>query len=86
MEEFLEWDEEHKIVIKLHKFSPPLERLSTHFIEQWGFKKIDSHKTLVTRDFQLFPKSAAARTVIWLMSFLFRRAIVRHFNQMAEQV
>ena len=83
VEEICEWDAGKRIVMKLHAFTPPLNRLSTHFIEEWHFEGKDN-ATLVTRKFQMFPRQPIARPLLWLISLLFRRAITLHLSEMGR--
>ena len=83
-EEFLEWNPEQKIVIKLYDFSPPVSSLATHFIEAWDFEARGS-VTFARRSFQLFPKRTMTRPLLWLISLIFKPAIVRHLAEMAAE-
>ncbi len=92
MEEFCEWNPGvnpgQKIVIKLYNFSPPLNHLATHFIEEWQFvakEEGQTKPTLVRRSFQLFPKQLIMRPLLWFIALLFKRAIARHLAEMATQ-
>lgn len=79
-EEILAWDPAEKVVIKLFEFSAPLNRLSTHFIEEWRFSaKGDATKAY--RKFELFPKSAFARPPLWLISRFLKKAVARHLDK-----
>ena len=62
-------------------FSPPLSRLATGFVETWEFERLGDG-TRVTRSFEMQPKSFLARPVLWLISFLLKRAVARHLSQM----
>jgi hypothetical protein len=62
-------------------FSPPLSRLATRFEEEWAFERADV-VTLVARTCRLYPKSVLTCPVVWLISFLLRRAVARHLRQM----
>lgn len=84
-EEVLEWDSEKKIVLKLHEFSPPLNRLASHFIEEWNFVEKGKAKTFITRKFQLFPKSVLAKPFLWTISIFFKKAIAQHLNEMENE-
>lgn len=83
-EEICEWNPGERIVMKLHSFTPPLNRLATHFIEEWRFEAT-GNATLVTRKFQIFPIYPMARPLLWLISLFFRRAITLHLARMAAQ-
>lgn len=84
VEEICAWEPGRKVVMKLHDFTPPLDRLATHFIEEWHFEAKNG-ATHVTRKFQLFPQHPAARPFLWLISLAFRRAIARHLAEMARE-
>ena len=86
LEEIVEWDAERKIRIKLHHFSPPLNRIAAYFIEEWNFRIVSPNETLVSRSFELYPKSTFTKPLLWLISFPFAGAIRRHFEIMARQV
>ena len=81
VEEICEWKPGKKIVLKLHQFTPPLNRLATHFIEEWNFEAANN-STLVRRSFQLYPTQSVTRPFLWLISLFFKRAIVRHLAEM----
>lgn len=81
-EEFCVWEAGQRIVLKLDRFTPPLHALATHFIEEWRFEA-RGNSTFVTRKFELFPKRAAARPLLWGIARFFQRAIIRQLAQMA---
>lgn len=83
IEEIREWDPGRRIVIELGGFTPPLSRLSTHFVEEWVFEE-EGNGTLVTRKLQMFPTRPRARPLLWLISLFFRRAIALHLADMAD--
>lgn len=84
VEEICAWQPGEKVVMKLHHFSPPLDRLAAYFLEEWTFESTNNG-TLVRRNFQLFAKQPATRPLLWLISLLFKRAIARHLTQMREE-
>jgi hypothetical protein len=67
----------------MHEFSPPLSRLATHFEEIWEFQRVD-RATRVTRTFRLHARSSLARCVLWMISFLLKKAIARHLREMRQ--
>ena len=81
VEEVVEWQPDRRLRLAMTDFSPPLSRLATGFVETWEFESLDAG-TRVTRSFEMHPKSVIARTVLWLISFLLKRAIARHLRQM----
>lgn len=84
MEEFTVWENGRKIVTKLHDFSPPLNRLATHFLEEWNFET-QGDATHVRRTLALFPKQAVTRPALWLISRFLRQAITRQLRQMTQE-
>jgi hypothetical protein len=83
VEEIVEWESERRLRFEMKGFSPPLSRLATGFVETWEFERLGDG-TRVARSFKLHPKSSLARPVLWLISFLLKRAIARHLRQMRE--
>lgn len=83
VEEIVEWDPDRRVRLVLSDFSRPLARLATHFVETWDFELI-KEGTMAARSFELHPKSAWARPVLWLIARLLRRAVARHLRQMKE--
>jgi len=81
IEEIIEWQPEHRLRLEMKDFSPPLSRLATTFEETWEFKWGEGG-THVTRSFQLHAKSRLARLLLWAISFLLKRAVVRHMQEM----
>jgi hypothetical protein len=85
VEEIVEWEPDHRLRLDMKDFSPPLSRLATGFVETWDFQRI-GNATRVTRSFELNAKSAFARPLLWLISFLLKRAIARHLRQMRGEI
>lgn len=82
-EAFCVWEEGQRIVLKLDSFTPPLDALATHFIEEWRFAA-RGNGTFVTRRFELFPKRTLARPLLWLIARFLRQAVIRQLAQMAK--
>ncbi|MCB9924939.1 MAG: hypothetical protein H6822_22360 [Planctomycetaceae bacterium] len=76
VEEIVEWQLDKMIRLHMSEFSPPLSRLATGFDETWEFELRDAD-TLVTRRFELH-----TRPVLWIISFMLKRAIQRHLNHL----
>ena len=83
VEEIVEWEPSRRLRLHMHEFSPPLSRLATSFDETWEFER-NGDQTKVVRSFEMHPKSALTRPLLWLISFLLKRAIARHLEQMAQ--
>lgn len=81
-EEIYAWNPERQIGLKLYDFTAPVNRVASHFLEEWHFTS-QANGTQVTRSFQLFPKQPLTWPLLWLISLLFRRAIVRQLAEMA---
>jgi len=81
IEEIIEWQPDHRLRLEIKEFSPSLSRLATRFEETWEFKRVEGG-THVTRSFQLHAKSRLARLLLWAISFLLKRAIARHLQEM----
>ena len=85
VEEIVEWEPDRRLRLRMGEFSPPLSRLATWFDETWRFERT-GEATRVVRSFELHPRSAATRPLLWLISALLRRAIARHLRQMRDAV
>lgn len=83
VEEIVEWEPERRLRLDMTGFSPPLSRLATGFVETWEFERLGDG-TRVRRSFEMRPKSGLARPVLWLISFLLRRAVARHLRRMRQ--
>ncbi|MCB9232371.1 MAG: hypothetical protein H6581_11950 [Bacteroidia bacterium] len=82
VEEIYAWNPQQMVGLKLAGFSPPLSRISSHFLEEWHFSR-EGENTLVKRTFQMFPLRPFTRPFLWIISRFFRRAIERHMNLIA---
>ena len=81
VEEIVEWQPDRSVRLEFKDFSPPLSRLATTFEEIWEFEPLDG-QTRVVRSFRLHAKSMLARCLLWMNSFLLKRAIARHLREM----
>lgn len=82
VEEIVEWQPDQRIQLYMQNFSPPLSRLATGILETWKFQRIGS-ETKVIRSFEMHAKSAATWPVLWVVSFVLKRAIDRHLHEMS---
>jgi hypothetical protein len=83
VEEIVDWQPDQQLRLHMRGFSAPLSRLATGFTETWEFERLGS-TTRVTRSFELHAKTTFTRPVLWLISFLLKRAIARHLRQMRD--
>jgi hypothetical protein len=81
VEEIVEWQPTKRIQLHMKEFSRPLSRLATSFVETWDFDRV-GNETKVTRSFEMNAKSFLAWPVLWVISFMLKRAIARHLREM----
>lgn len=84
VEEIVEWESAQRLRLHMHEFSPPVSRLATSFDETWEFERVGD-RTNVVRSFEMHPKSVLVRPLLWFISFLLKRGIARHLNQMRQE-
>lgn len=84
VEEIVEWEPTRRLRLHMHEFSPPVSRLAISFDETWEFERLGD-RTKVIRSFEMSPKSALTKPLLWLISFLLKRAIARHLEQMGQE-
>lgn len=82
VEEITEWNPDRRLRLHMDEFSPPLSRLATGFDETWELER-DGDRTYVARSLDLHARSALTRPVLWLISRLLKRAIVKHTAAMS---
>lgn len=80
VEEIVEWQPDRRLQLRMGEFSTPLCRLASHFVETWEFEPHGT-QTQVTRSFEMNAKSMFTWPVLWLISFVLKRAIDRHLLQ-----
>ena len=81
VEQIVEWEPDHRLRLEMKEFSAPLSRLATWFVETWDFEGV-GNETKVTRSFELNAKSILAWPVLWVISFMLKKAIARHLREM----
>lgn len=81
VEEIVEWQPNQRVRLEMKEYSPPLSRLAKTFEEIWNFER-EEGQTKVSRSFRLHAKSRLARCLLWMISFLLKRAIARHLREM----
>lgn len=85
VEEIVKWEPTRRLRLHMHEFSPPVSRLATSFDETWEFERVGD-RTNVVRSFEMHPKSALTKPLLWLISFVLKRAISRHLEQMRQEI
>ena len=84
VEEVLDWEPNKKLVMKIYDFPATLSFIATHFIEEWNFEDLGENETLITRKFQLFPKSFLSRPLLGQLAGFFKTAVAKHLDEMAK--
>jgi hypothetical protein len=84
IEEIVDWQPDNRLQLLMKDFSLPLSRLATSFVETWDFERIND-TTMVLRSFEMNAKSRAAWPILWLISFVLKRAIDRHLHELSSQ-
>jgi hypothetical protein len=85
LEEIVEWQPPVRVRLHMKEFSAPLSRLATRIEETWNFELVGID-TKVTRSFEINAKSRLAWPVLWMVSFLLKRAIARHLQEMGTKI
>ncbi len=80
-ESVLELAPNHRLTMRMDKFSPPLNKIADHFIERWHFR-IQDGRTFLTREFELHPRGFAAGILLRPIASLLKKAIQRHTDAM----
>ena len=81
MEEIVEWDPQQRLQLRLQGFSAPLSRLATSFEETWSFTP-EGEGVRAVRSLALHPTSVFSWPLLWVLSFLLKKAIARHLREM----
>lgn len=81
IEEIVVWQPDNRLQLLMKDFSQPLSRLATSFVETWDFQHIND-QTTVLRSFEMYARSRAAWPILWLISFVLKRAIDRHLHEL----
>lgn len=79
VEEIVEWNEDHKIILRFQDFSAPLKYLASHFVEEWQFHRLGT-VTELTRSMTFHPKGLFG----WLMLIPISRLMKKAFEQNAR--
>ena len=85
VEEIVEWQPDRRVRLEMKEFSPPLSRLAAMFEEIWEFEPAEG-ETRVTRSFRIHARSRMSRCLLWVLSFLLKRAIARNLREMKETI
>jgi hypothetical protein len=84
IEEIVQWFPDRRLQLQMKEFSSPLSHLATSFLETWELQQMGSN-TKAMRSFEMNAKSTAAWPVLWLFSFVLKRAIDQHMTDLSNQ-
>ncbi|NKB32138.1 MAG: hypothetical protein GKR91_03475 [Pseudomonadales bacterium] len=79
VETITKWQPYTYIEMSLEEFSPPLSRMASHFTEQWFVSDGE-----VTRVMSMYPKSALAVPLLWIISLFMKRALATHTREICN--
>jgi len=84
-EHILVWDPARELRLRLDTFSRPLSLLASYFEEAWLFEPgRPGQPTRAKRTFELHPRSAVTRPLVWVIGRLLRKAIQAQLKQLAR--
>lgn len=83
VEEIVEWQPRRRLRLHMHEFAAPLSRLAIGFDETWEFAPAGD-STRVRRSFDMHPRSPWTRPLLWLISFLLKKAVACHLREMRD--
>lgn len=79
VEAIVKWEVNHQVTLQFESFSPPLNGLATHFVENWHFRPT-ANGTQVTRTMALYPKNLMGGLMLRLIAPLMKEAFEQHLG------
>lgn len=79
VEEIVKWEVESQVTLQFGNFSPPLNGLATHFVENWHFRPT-ANGTEITRTMALYPKNFRGGLMLRLIAPLMKKAFEQHLR------
>ena len=73
-----------RLVMRMDKFSAPLARFASHFLETWDLEK-ESDSYRLVRSFELYPKNTMGKIVLPIVSIMLKKAVRKHTLELAQQ-
>jgi len=84
-EEFLAFEKDKYLKIKMYDFSKPLSYFATFFIEEWALKKLeDGYK--IERSMTLHSKGIFSNFVLKIISQSLKKAIHKHTEIVVQEI
>ncbi len=84
IEEIVEWDTDRRIAMRFQEFTPPLQYLASHFLEEWEFSN-STDGTAVSRKMSIYPKGVLGWTMLLPISGLMKKAFQMNLAQYDSQ-
>jgi hypothetical protein len=82
VEEIIEWDVFNRIALRFQEFDAPLKYFASHFIEAWGFSKLDNG-TEVSRIMTMYPRGVFGWLMLVPISRLMKKAFEKNLVQLS---
>lgn len=82
-ETIIDYDPAHSLVMKLHRFSSPLNKFASHFHEIWTFNSQNNY-THFERTFELYPKNLSGSILLRFIAFYFKKGVKDHSGIIAN--
>lgn len=79
-ETITEFVPDERLIMRMDGFSAPLNKLASHFIEEWIILNTEK-QTYLIRSFTLHPLNAVSSLVLRLIAIFLKRAINQHTEQ-----
>jgi hypothetical protein len=76
-ETIIDYKPSEYLVMKLHKFSSPLNKFATHFHETWTFDH-QNNATYFERAFELYPKNFFGKILLPTVAMFFKKGVESH--------
>jgi hypothetical protein len=83
-ERIIDYDPNNYLVMKLHKFSPPLNKFASHFREIWTYNRQNDY-THFERTFELYPKNFMGSILLRFIAYFFKKAVEGHSEIIANE-
>lgn len=84
-ETVMEFEANKTLVMKMHAFSAPLNKLASHFIEKWRIQ-IQAEKTYIERSFELYPKNLIGNIALRIISLFLKHAVKIHTKKLGNNL
>ena len=83
-ETIIDYAPNNYLVMKLHKFSSPLNKFASHFKEIWTYNR-QNNRTHFERTFELYPKNFPGSVLLRFIAYFFKKAVEDHSKIIANE-